>query len=459
MLRYVLAHGFIALILASILLSWGVLLSPPMKGVRELLGIGELEGVRFNPEVSAAEIIPLEDAEEFLGRIAHYYHALFMILLYATLVGLVYVYRVDNYRSILNLMLAGVLMTLVGGITYGYIDHSFQWHGLFIAGLAVCFSAGLLALISFKPKDLLGWATWVSGLLLLAGGFIGGYVGSSYMDPAVRAEFIDTLIETRFDPGVGDRSEVWRAWTGHQHAMIALSLTLAFLTAVKLIDLKDGLLRKIASLGVLFGAPIMATASFSVWFFGKIAHLIITPAALTLIAGTLLLSFASKSGPLRSVEGSLAWGLRLGNLGIWAFVAAPGAIFAMSLRKPTIFFDPPVRSPEWDWVELAFNIGHWHLLLLAWGVVLILIALRILNVGGFISTLISWISIVGFIGSSGGLMLYIFTASPQPYSPNPYDNLWLKIVVEPFLILVTLSVVSLFILYLRTIYRSFIPNK
>ena len=442
----VLVHGLLALVLASILLGWGVLLSPPMKGVRDLLGIGDLEGLRFNPEVGAAEIVPLDNAEEFLARIAHYYHALFMILLYGTLTALVHAYRerVRNPEAILTLMLAGTLMTLVGGVVYAYIDHRFMWHGLFIGGLAVCFSAGVLALASFRPGDLLGWATWITGLMLILGGVVGGYVGSSFMDPELREGFVETLIETRFDPDVGDRNEIWRAWTGHQHAMVALSLTLVFLSAIRLLELRRGVFTKLASLGVLLGAPVMALASLSVWGFGKVAHLIITPAALALIAGTLMLSFAARGGPLFSRYGALAWGLRLGNIGVWGFVAVPGAIFAVSLKKPTVFFDPPVRSVEWEWVELAFNIGHWHLLLLAWGVALILVGLYIYPPGRLAPHLM-WGSTAGFLGSGLGVALYIFTATPGEYSPNPYSNEWLKLVVEPSLILVTLAVVGLFI--------------
>jgi hypothetical protein len=270
------------------------------------------------------------------------------------------------------------------------------------------------------------------------------------MNPEAREEFISTVIDTRFDPGVGDRSSLWRAWTGHQHAMIALALTLAFLGAIRHLELKSGLLSKLGSLGVLVGAPIMSIASFSVWAFGKTAHLVITPAAVILITGTLILSFAAKAGNPLSPRGSLAWGLRLGSIGIWAFVAAPGAIFAMSLEEPTIFFNPPVRSPEWDWVELAFNIGHWHVLLLAWGAALALTAIY-LTWGGLLSGLAAWAVIVGFIGSGLGATLYIFTAKPEPYNPNPYDNEWLKLLVEPSLTAIALGVIILYFKAVRSL--------
>ncbi|MEB3860439.1 MAG: hypothetical protein LRS43_04440, partial [Desulfurococcales archaeon] len=172
--RTIIAHGLVALTIAGILLAWGILLSPPLKGLREYLGMGDLEGARFNPQTGAAEIIaPGEGGEEFLSRIAHYYHSLFMTLLYGTLAAVIGAYRVRNGGVILLTMSVGTVMTVVGGITYAYIDHSFQWHGLFIGGLAVCFSAGVIALASYKPRDLLGAAAWLSGLLLVIGGLIG----------------------------------------------------------------------------------------------------------------------------------------------------------------------------------------------------------------------------------------------------------------------------------------------
>lgn len=449
-----LLHGLIALTIVGVLLAWGVLLSPPMKWLREYMGFGELEGARFNQEVGAAEIIaPGEGGEEFLGRIAHYYHALFMVLLYGTLVVLIDAYRVPNGGAILLLMLLGSLMSVIGGIVYAYIDHSFQWHGLFIGGLAVCFSAGLLALASYRPRDLLGLAAWLTGSLLIVGGFIGGYIGSSFMVPDYRDELVTTIIETRFDPSLGDKSEIWRAWTGHQHAMIALSLTLAFLAGVKYLDLKESLLAKLSKIGIVVGAPVMALASFSVWFIGKSAHLVITPAAVILITGTLLLSFSTKTRGLSGRGKALAWALRIGNLGIWAFVAVPGAIMAMSLEESSPFFETPVRSPELDWMELSFNIGHWHLLLLAWGVLLGLVALHA-TWEGRLSAILSWLFLLGFMGAGIGTTLYIFTAEPAPYSPNPYDNTWLRVLIEPSLALVAIAVLGTYFALTRRLARA-----
>lgn len=45
---------------------------------------------------------------------------------------------------------------------------------------------------------------------------------------------------------------------------------------------------------------------------------------------------------------------------------SPGALVAMSLRKP-LFFNPEFRNEVWDWAELPYNIGHWHAILLLWG--------------------------------------------------------------------------------------------
>ncbi len=63
------------------------------------------------------------------------------------------------------------------------------------------------------------------------------------------------------------------------------------------------------------------------------------------------------------------------NLIMWVTVAAPGTIVAMSLKKP-LFLNPPFRDLTWNWAELAYNVGHWHILMGMWEVITLLIYLR-----------------------------------------------------------------------------------
>ena len=442
--RTSLIHGLAALTIAALLLGWGSLLSPPLKPLRESLGLGELEGSRLVGE--RFEIInpSLEGGFEYLGRIAHYYHALFVVLLYGTLALLSAAYprAVKNWDAVLKLAGIGTIMTVMGAIIYAYVSHEPQWHGLFIGGLAVMFAAGVLAVIEARPSKPLEWAALTCGVLLLIGGVIGGYVGAHYMSDDDSYEFRKAVIDSRFDPDLAEENELWRAWTGHQHAMIATSLALAFVALAGFMEFRGGRLSRILQWLIAPSTAIMSLASYSVWLVGGKAHLIITPAALTLITSTAALSLIAKGGSPLTMQGAVAWAARLGNAFIWLFVAAPGAMTAMSLRKPTAFFDPAFRDPAWDWVELAFNIGHWHYLLLAWGVAMLVAASAL--VGGRVGLASIWLSVLGTFAAGLGYVLYFATAEPKPYSLNPYSNIWIKVMVEPGLIAVGLAVVLVY---------------
>ena len=445
-------HMLIAFTLAVIIIGFGVLLSPPFKDFRKAVGLPEeLPGSRYSNGV--AEIInPDPDMAEFyLTRVAHYYHAVFIILMYGTVALIVRQYRLNT--DALNLMLIGALMVAIGAITYSYIDHTFFWHGLFIAGLAVAFSASLLVLFELlrREKSLLDWAIIIAGILLLGGALIGGWVGSSFIDHTTAESFLEAKIQSRFNPDLAEENEVWRAMTGHLHAMIALSLALVFLVSVKILELKPGKWTKISVYAVIFGETVMALASYSVWFFGKIAHLIITPAALALIFGTLMLSFRTANYEIKSPKGVLNWGLKLGNLWIWAFVAAPGAIVAISLRKPR-FFNPEFRAEVWDWAELAYNIGHWHILLVFWGAVLLLAYLTLTE--SKIASIAGWITMAGLLLATSTVNLYMLANPAQPYTPNPYNNFWLQYFVEPGLGLMSIGVILSYYIFTSMLRRG-----
>ncbi len=447
-------HMILALTLGVIVVGWGVFLSPPFRQLRAAIGLPtELPGARYNPEKGVAEIIdPNEEgAKFFLARIAHVYHSIFAILLYGMIAVLGSMRRDLVGGDILNLTLLGTLMVVLGAQVYSYASRTFFWHGMFIAGLAILFSSGFLMLLRFKPSHLIDWAILVALILLIGGGVIGAYVGSSYMNPELAEEFERAKIISRFNPDLAEENEIWRAMTGHLHAMIALATTVAFLLGVMYLGLREGRFTKLSTILVIIGEIIMAVASYSVWFFGKIAHLIITPSALVLIAATLFLSFMTKGYNLKQSfsdpKGVLLWGLRLGNIWTWAFVAVPGAIVAISLRKP-LFFKPEFRSEVWDWAELSYNIGHWHILLLLWGITLLLLYTAQVKWNSRLASISSWLTLLGMLIATASLNLYMLANPPGAYSPNPYSNPWLSLLVEPALILMSLGVALSYITFL-----------
>jgi len=437
-------HMLLAFTIVGLLVGFYILLSPPFKEIRPILGLPEhLYGARYNETVNAAEIInhDPEAAKLYLARVTFVYHTVFIALLYASII--VFTRLKIQDESIRNLVddlsLIGTIITIVGGVGYSYILRDPALHGLFILGLSIMFINGLILLLVFKPKNLLDYNIWISGLLLIIGGVIGGWLGASFMNH--RHDFLEALIASRFNPDLSEESLFWRALTSHEHAMIAIVLAFVFLLAMSIVGLSRGRLTRISLYLMAVGQIVMALAAYAVWPIGKIAHLIITPAAILLIAATLLLSF-------RTSEKSMVsnW-LKIGNLVIWLGVAIPGALVAMSLRRPLIL-SPTFRDPAWDWAELAYNIGHWHILLLTWGLTLLVIYIRWPERFGGLSNYSGWIAIIGYVIAALSVNLYMLANGPGKYTPNPYNNPWLNYLVEPGLILVSVGVIITYLLFL-----------
>ncbi|WP_180385507.1 hypothetical protein [Pyrodictium delaneyi] len=447
------SHRLAAFTLIVPVVGWGILLSPPFESIRPLLGLPEhLPASRFNGH--AAEIVPPDrgDAEWFLARVAHYYHVVFAALLYSMIVLGSRLYP-GEWRDTRLLGLAGAVMTAVGGLGYAYYSRSPPLHGLFIAGLAVLFASGLLVAVRLRPRDVLDHALRATLTLMLVGGVIGGYLGSSFMDEEAHKGFVEAKIAARFNPDYAEDNELWRAMVAHEHAMVALADVAAFLVALRALHLRWGRSTRLASYMVLVGLVATAVASYAVWPVGGIAHLVITPASLILLIGVTILAFKTTTTGTQPQERLLALGIRVGTLALWASVVVPGAIVASSLRKPTVFINPAFRDPAWDWAELAYNIGHWHILLAAWGIVLLLAALatqeytrtrRVAILGG-------WLALAGFTAASVTVNLYMLGNPPEPYQPNPYDNIWLRLLVEPSLAVMAAGVA---LAYLAVVYEE-----
>ncbi len=422
-------HVVAAFTLTLLVIGWGVLLSPGLERVRVMLGLpAHLEGSRYNPVVGAAELVP-SNPELFVARTVHYYHALFACLLYSMLVlaSLVYPRRVDS--NVLVLALVASLFTVFGGIGYAYVKPLFSLHGVFIAGLAFLYAAGLLVVFKGFPRDPVEAALWVIAILLLVGGTIGGYVGSVHMDEEKSRELFEAVVAARIDPDQAEHVEAWRARTAHEHAMVALVLAATLLLVYRVLGGRMG-----RGLSAVYAgsASLTALGSYAVWFLGEKAHVVITPSSLILVFTALLLALKAYRIHRRPVElkGVVSLGLVLGIVAIIGGVVATGAIIAVSLDKPTRFISPEFRDPSWDWSELAFNIGHWHVLVAAWGTALLL-GLLAYQPDTKLLRIAAWLTLVGFLVYTVGQAVYSFPRVPQPYHPNPFKDPIVKYVIEP----------------------------
>ena len=454
-------HMFLVAVIIVGIVGFYVLLSPPLKDVRVMIGLpADQPGARYNETVGAADIINQDYNNFYLGRIAFVYHSVFITLLYATVIIFSLKFLKDPIQKIV-MDLAGfaTVIVVVSALLYSYVERNFFWHGTFIAGLALFFLVGVLIFLNFKPKNLLEWNIWLSGVLMLLGSIWGAWLGSSYMH--FRHSFLEALISSRFNPDLAEENIFWRALTSHEHAMLALALAAVFFLALSITGVEEdkkllGFLpvKWLYVLG-LIGELFMGLAAYAVTFFGKVAHLIITPAAILLILATLLLSFVAKRGSLLRI------GLIVGNIAIWLFVAAEGALTAMNLRKALFLLPIPFRDPLYDWAELAYNIGHWHLLMFSWGIILLLIYISWPE--NFIDKykFMYWIGVITLIGyfiAMAGANLYMLANPPGKYIPNPYNNVWVDFVLEPGLMIVTLGVAVSFLVYLKEYLVDFLKT-
>ena len=257
--------------------------------------------------------------------------------------------------------------------------------------------------------------------LMLVGGVIGGYLGSSFMNEDVHKDFIDAKIAARFNPEYAEDNERWRAMVAHEHAMVALADVAGFLVALRVLRIRWDRFTRLASYMFLAGLVVTAIASYAVWPVGGIAHIVITPASLVLLVGATVLAFRAEPATGNPWEKLLAVGLRAGLLALWASVVVPGAIVASSLRRPTVFISPAFRDPSWDWAELAYNIGHWHILFAAWGIILLLaaVATQRYTRTGRVAILGGWLALIGFAAASAAANLYMLGSPPEPYQPTP----------------------------------------
>ncbi|MGQ4891813.1 MAG: hypothetical protein ACP6IP_04900 [Candidatus Njordarchaeia archaeon] len=445
-------HMFLVAVIIVGIVGFYVLLSPPLKDVRVMIGLpADQPGARYNETVGAADIINEANNNVYLGRIAFVYHSVFITLLYATVIIFSLIYLEGKIQQlVMDLAGFATVTVVVSALLYSYVERNFLWHGTFIAGLALFFLVGVLIFVNFKPKNLLEWNIWLSGVLMLLGSFWGAWLGSSYMH--FRHSFLEALINSRFNPDLAEENIFWRALTSHEHAMLAIALALVFFLALSITGVEEdkklfGFLPvKWIYVLALIGQLFMGLASYAVTFFGKIAHLIITPAAILLIFATLLLSLVAKKGELLRIS------LVVGNVAIWLFVAAEGAITAMNLRKALFLLPIPFRDPLYDWAELAYNIGHWHLLMFSWGIILLIIYLSWPEDFTHKYKFMYWVGIltlVGYIIAMAGANLYMLANPPGEYIPNPYNNVWVTFVLEPGLLLVTLGVAISFLIYLK----------
>ena len=320
------------------------------------------------------------------GRIIILYHSIAMAVIAIEtymITGLVKMRAL--YRVVINAAItAGYLVTMIFGLLFAYWGHAWPFHGLYIAGLTLIFSSGVLLCVALWPWDKeyylkdpnSEYARTRSGFDLERAAFFAmavttvissmfGAVAGSYFGNGFEVFLAENIIR---EP---EKTMLEYSVIGHLHIMLALIAIAITLIIGRWLDFK-GIYQKIAMPLMLVGVVVL---NLGVWGvvtpLEPIAHMIIyvgaTPAMLAALmlvifgfdkfiregmAGTERPSFGRKLAAL--VRDPLKFGP------LWQMIfmnfTVSGIGILMAVRLDEIFRVWPAREER---IELT---GHWHVL-------------------------------------------------------------------------------------------------
>ncbi len=323
----------------------------------------------------------------------------------------------------------GALLTGFFGMVYGYSPYDSQVpHGLFIFGLSLSFYGAVLLLIGIWPRStfpveekdapMLGSINLeylnmsLTILAILISGIIGAWVGSN--------------IGTNFDVVLAE--DVVRSPNGnigwslkemvvsHLHIMVALLAAAILLLTMKYSGMK-GRLQKINHLLYIPGITILSVGAWLVITPWDKAHVVINVGAMfLLLVGLNTAIYGIHRISVRILGDRYAESSALTKFGaifkdpvdltlyfqlIWVNVTStfPGVWVAIHLEE--------FRTEEYTDIERTFNTGHWHVLATICAMMVLMLAVKYLNVKGKIHDFVGWSALIGTIFGFGFATLYM----------------------------------------------------
>jgi len=79
--------------------------------------------------------------------------------------------------------------------------------------------------------------------------------------------------------------------------------------------------------------------------------------------------------------------------------------------------EPPRGNPRPSGWGGGQNIGHWHIIVVLWGVMLLLVYLA--DVRSKWASAAGWLSLIGMLGATAATNLYMLANPPRPLLPEP----------------------------------------
>jgi hypothetical protein len=367
--------------------------TPPLEQVVSLVGISSPSNLTFFTYQSL------------------FYHSLALplvgLLVYVTLE--IFKVRARSAEYAEYAITIGYGLVSIGGMTQVLTGWNPIGRGMFFAGLALSFTAGLGLLVAFNPFRKIGLqesssrrsnltrrVVWFAVLFVLAAAVVGGVasMGSSQWGSSGTVEKF-TIIKS-----------------SHEHVIVMIiDVAIVALVSehfgIKRFEGTRGLFATIGMYSLMVGAPVIAVSTFATVPFGVEAHNVITPFSAVLLQGALFVMYAimadlalkpGKGNMLRKLlSDPLSFGLLFIFMWVDVAVGLPGIYVAVNLSK----FRGSLN-------EGPFILGHEHALIVLTAMALLLLAVSVMGIRGFVRKTIGLTVIVGYTVATGAAVLYIF---------------------------------------------------
>jgi hypothetical protein len=377
---------------------WGMLSGPMAElGVREvvvkLLGMDMVQAERE-------------------GRIIILYHSIAMAVIAIEtymVTGLLQMKAIYK-TTIRALITVGYMVTMVFGLLFAYFGHFWAFHGLYIAGLTLMFSAGVLMIIALWPwnKEYYqpdkAYARTKKGVDVERMAFFATAVTTvlSALFGAVPGSFFGNGFEVFLAENViryPEKTTMQFAIIGHLHIMLALIAIMLTLIIGRWLNFK-GILHKSAMPLMILGTIVL---NLGVWGVATplepVAHMIIYVGATpSMFAALLLLIWSwgmlARTGTAhlekpnfgQKLSAMLCDPLKFGPTWQMLFMnfTTSGIGIFMAVRLDEIFRVWPAREER---IELT---GHWHVLSAIIATIILLYYGDMLGLKGRIRQLYGW---------------------------------------------------------------------
>lgn len=346
------------------------------------------------------------------GRIIILYHSIAMAVIaietymITSLVKMKEFYRV----AVRVLITAGYLAAMLFGMSFAYWGHNWAFHGVYIAGLALIFFAGVLLVIALWPwnreyyqpdkdrartkkgVDMERAAFFATALTTVLSSLFGAVPGS-YFGNSFEVFLAENIIRSP-EKSVMDLSVI-----GHLHIMLALIAIMLTLIIGRWLNFK-GLLHKIAMPLIILGTIVL---NLGVWGVATplepVAHMIIYVGATPAMLGALMLVIfgwdkfiregvagIQKPNFFQKLSALLRDPLKFGPLWQMVFMnfTVSGVGIFMAVRLDEIFRVWPAREER---IELT---GHWHVLAAIIATIILLYYGDMIDLKGKVRKLYGW---------------------------------------------------------------------